>query len=125
MEENINVNDYIQNGALKDEIVVDCLSLNNIDELKEKAPKIFDQLVEDKVSIEKNIIYNLANLEISMTTYQEIQNNELEFETEDENNIKELVRGTVNEFAEQLESCQDDLMIVNKAISIISRYIEN
>jgi hypothetical protein len=125
MEENINVNDYIQYGVLKDEIIVDCLGLNNTNELKEKAPKILNQLNEDKTSIEKNIIYNLANLEMAIRSYQEIQNQstKLKLETEDENNnVKELVGSTVKKFVEQLESCQDDLTIVNKAIEIVNRY---
>ena len=135
MEEN-NLNQYIQeNGELKDEFVTKSLGFKYDYELEMEAPKIFDQLIEDKISIEKNIIYSLANLEIAMNTYQKIQNNKLEAEIvnnessevkekEEEFEIEELVLNTVKEFKEQLESCQDDLTIVNKAISIITRYDE-
>jgi hypothetical protein len=128
--EQSSLNQYIQNGVLKDEVIIDSLNLNNISELKQKVPKILNQLNEDKTSIEKYIIYNLANLEMAMSAYQQLQNNKPEVEIVDSEvdteteNTEALLLSTIGEFGNQLESCQDDLTIVNKAIEIASRYIE-
>ena len=109
-----------ENGKLKDEVIINALGMNNNVELKHEAAGIFDKIAEDKINIEKNIIYILANLESTISIYQELQNQD-----DDENNIAnlELAENTIEELYKDLESFQDDLRIIDKSTSIIARYI--
>jgi hypothetical protein len=108
-----------ENGKLKDEVIINALGMNNNVELKHEAADIFDKIAEDKINIEKNIIYILANLESTISIYQELQ---YQFNENNAANL-ELAENTIEELYKDLESFQDDLRIINKSTSIIARYI--
>jgi hypothetical protein len=108
-----------ENGKLKDEVIINALGMNNNVELKHEAAGIFDKIAEDKINIEKNIIYILANLETTISIYQELQ---YQFNENNAANL-ELAENTIDELLKDLESSQDDLRIIDKSTSIIARYI--
>lgn len=108
-----------ENGNLKDEVIINALGMNNNVELKHEAAGIFDKIAEDKINIEKNIIYILANLESTISIYQELQ---YQFDENSAANL-ELAENTIEELYKDLESFQDDLRIIDKSTSIIARYI--
>jgi len=110
-----------ENGKLKDEVIINALGMNNNVELKHEAAGIFDKIAEDKINIEKNIIYILANLETTISIYQELQY-QYQFNENNAANL-ELAENTIEELYKDLESFQDDLRIINKSTSIIARYI--
>ena len=115
-----NINELIdENGKLKDEVIINALGMNNNVELKHEAAGIFDKIAEDKINIEKNIIYILANLESTISIYQELQ---YQFDENSAANL-ELAENTIEELYKDLESFQDDLRIIDKSTSIIARYI--
>lgn len=116
-----NINELIdENGKLKDEVIINTLGMNNNVELKHEAAGIFDKIAEDEITIEKNIIYILANLEETISIYQKLKNQDNE---NDAANL-ELAENTIEELYKDLKSFQYDLETVNKAISIITRYID-